>query len=83
MSGVLRIVEEGSSRLFLITDQGPVGARLFIRVEQTLQVLDGKEALVWAVPLNVLDWELILQGRGHWLECQGERVTREVIIGLR
>lgn len=83
MSGVLRIVEEGNSRLFLIADQGPEGERTFVQMEMTLQVLDHTGAAVWLVPLDPIDWALIQQNRGHWLECKSELLVRDTVIVLR
>lgn len=82
MSGVLRVVEEGSSRLFLITDQGPQGERAFVQRDGSLHVMDAANAWSWSVPLMADDWDIIAQGRGHWLECAGDRLARELLIVL-
>lgn len=79
---ILRIFEEGNSRLFLVADQGPVGARQFSWENSALVVRTDTGVTLCLLPLPDLERALILEGRAHWLECQGDRLTLDQVIVL-
>lgn len=81
MGQILSIFEEGNSRLFLVGDCGPEGERVFGWTTQSLVVsTDGRE--LWRIPMGAPERSIIDAGRAHWLECQGERLVRDVLIIL-
>lgn len=79
---ILRIFEEGNSRLFLVADQGPAGVRQFSWEDPSLVVRTDAGVTICLLPLPELELALIREGRAHWLECHGDRLTLDQTIVL-
>jgi hypothetical protein len=82
MHEVLRVWEEGDSALFLISEAGPVGGRVFLRRGHALEVRDEAQALLHHLLLAPNEWSVLNDGRVYWLECRADRLALQITIAV-